>query len=508
METAQLYTNSLWDKITEKASLTPDKAVLKDTKGKERTYEAFINNVTNFSLLLNNKGVQRGDKVLFLERPSIRAIEIFFAIYRIGAIAVIADPAMGRENFKNRVNFSDCKYVVLDPVLNIIRCIPGAISFVRKFYPSVPDLAIQLPKILGLPVQVKLHLQKYTEVQMNDDADALIIFTSGTTSEPKGVVHTFRSLSKTLELIQNKINTNNNDVFLSSQLHFSIIALISGATAIIDTSTKFNTREYLSHCLHLKPTHTFLLPAEGQQIISHLATSEKKLPSTLKFIMFGSAPVLAGFIDRFSKIVSDETEILCIYGSTEILPICMTTAKEKLAYADSGDFLGTPLPGVIIDIEEGEFFVSGPNLCSRYLHQKTKLDRFASGDLGFINQDGKIVLTGRKKDMIIKDNHNVYPTLFESTISKIKGVKNCALVGIYNESKQDEEIHLCVEKNHEAIQNNEVFIKYLEKEISSGQYSIDNYALPDKIHIMQLPLSGRSRKINKVELKKVLTDTI
>lgn len=504
----QLYTNSLWNKISENASKTPHKAVLKDTNGNKRTYEAFVSNVTNFSLLLNKKGVKRGDRVLFLERPSIRAIEIFFAIYRIGAIVVIADPAMGRENFKSRVIFSDCKYIVLDPTLNVIRYIPGAVSFLRKFYSSIPDLTIQLPKILVLPLQVKSSRQKYTEVQMDDDADALIIFTSGTTSEPKGVVHTFGSLNKTLEFIQNKINTGNNGVFLSSQLHFSIIALISGTTAIIDTSTKFNASKYLSNTLRLKPTHTFLLPAEGQQIISLLAISKQKLPDTLKYIMFGSAPVLAGFLDRFSKIISNATEILCIYGATEILPISITTAKEKLAYTESGDFLGTPLPGVTIDIEAGEFFVSGPNLCSRYLHEKTNLSRFTSGDLGFMTRDGKIVLTGRKKDMIIKDNHNVYPTLFESTISKIDGVKNCALVGIYSESKQDEEIHLFVEKDHEATQNDELFIKHLRKEIGSGKHSINSCAFPDKIHIKKLPLSGRSRKIDKSELKKILEYTI
>jgi acyl-CoA synthetase (AMP-forming)/AMP-acid ligase II len=224
--------------------------------------------------------------------------------------------------------------------------------------------------------------------------------------------------------------------------------------------------------------------------------------------MFGSAPVLIGFLDRFSKITSPETEVLCIYGATEILPISMTTAKEKLAYDGEGDFLGTLLPGVIIDIEAGEFLVSGPNLCSKYLHEKKALYRFTSGDLGFMTQDGKIVLTGRKKDMIIKDHNNVYPGLFEPTISKIKGVKNCALVGVYNESKQDEEIHLCVEKDYTALQNNEIFIKYLQKEIRSSEYSIDSYAFPDKIHIMQLPLSGRSRKIDKLELKKILTSTL
>lgn len=504
----QLYTNCLWNKISDNASTAPDKVVLRDTKGNERTYEAFVKNVTSYSLLLHSKGVQRGDRVLFLERPSIRAIEIFFAIYRTGAIAVIADPAMGRENFKSRVNFSDCKYVVLDPTLNILRRFPGAIALLRKLFSSIPDLTTLLPDIITLPSRAPLPRQQYTEAHTEDFADALIIFTSGTTSEPKGVVHTFKSLSQTLALIQDKINTGNTDVFLSSQLHFSIIALMSGATAIIDTNPKFSAREYLSNVSHLKPTHTFLLPAEGQQITSLLASKERTLPTTLKCVMFGSAPVLSGFLDRFSKIAATETEILCIYGATEILPIAITTAKEKLAYVDGGDFLGTPLPGVSIEVVAGEFLVSGPNLCSRYLHETQNLKQFISGDLGYISQNGHMVLGGRKKDMIIKDHHNVYPSMFEPTISKIRGVKNCALVGIYNETKQDEEIHLCVEKDHEAISNNDLFIAHLRKALSSGEYSIDSYAFPDKIHVMELPLSGRSRKIDKSALKKALVSIV
>jgi acyl-CoA synthetase (AMP-forming)/AMP-acid ligase II len=444
--TKQLFTNSLWNKIVQNALKNPDKLVLKDTKGSSRSYDDFVKNVNGFSGVLEKHGVVKGDRVLFLERPSLRAVEIFFAIYRRGAVAVIVDPAMGRENFRSRVDFSGCKYVVLDPVLSILNRIPGAVFLLRKYRPTVPDLNISLPEVIALPKTPSQLSNSFTEIALGDNEDALIIFTSGTTSVPKGVVHSFGSLSKTLELIQEKIGAGDGDVFLSSQLHFSIIALITGASAIIDTDTKFSARNFTNSVEKYRPTHTFLLPSEGQQIVDLYKQTQQKLPDTLKCVMFGSAPVLAGFLTRFSTITSPKTTVLSIYGSTEILPISIATSEKKLAYTGEGDYLGKMLPNISVKIIHDEFLVQGPNLCGRYLHEESRLKHFASGDLGYVTPEGELVLTGRKKDMIIKDHHNVYPTLFEATISKIDGVKNCALIGVYNEEKQDEDIHLCIEK--------------------------------------------------------------
>ena len=498
-----LYTNSLWDEIVANAEKNPEKIVLQEIGGNVCLYTTFIEDVNSIALLLNGHGIKQGDRVLFLERPSLRAIKIFFAIYRLGAVAVVADPAMGRENFASRVKFANCKHVVLDPLLNKIRHIPGVVSILRKFYPTIPDLNIELPKTIVLPKEVGSMTRTFSENKQSDKTDALIIFTSGTTSVPKGVVHTFGSLLETLKLIQNKINTGENDVFFSSQLHFSIIALISGATAIIDTSTTFDPKRFLGNVITLKPTHTFLLPVEGQKIIECLNNAKQKLPDSLRCIMFGSAPVLTGFVEKFTKFISKNSQVLCIYGSTEILPISIATAEEKLSYGDRGDYLGHLLPSVRVEVKDEEFLVSGPNLCSRYLHEDIQLPHFLSGDLGFVTKDMELVMTGRKKDMIIKDHHNVYPALFEPTISKISGVKNCALVGIYDEDVQDERIHLCVEKEDGSM-SDAVFKKHVQRELKSGAFSIDSYALPDEIHIMKLPLSGRSQKINKQKIKELL----
>ena len=501
------FTNSLWAVIASNAANKPDEVVLRDSNKRACSYASFVDGVNSYALFLMKAGVRQGDRVLFLEKPSIRAIKIFFAIYRLGAVAVIVDPAMGRSNFSSRVEFSECKFVVLDPVLSIIERIPMATSLIRKIHPGIPDLRIKLPQIIVLPNHAEKIDGDFHEQSQQDSDDALIIFTSGTTSVPKGVVHTFGSLFATLNLIKSEINTDKSDVFLSSQLHFLIIALISGATGIIDTGIKFNAKRFLSLVRDIKPTHVFLLPAEGQKIVDEFGYEGEKIPTSLKCVMFGSAPVLTGFLEKFTKIISSNTKVLCIYGSTEILPISVTTAEEKIAFGTRGDYLGRPLSGTKVQIENEEFLVSGKNLCARYLNEGGSMLYFSSGDLGFVTNEGALVLTGRKKDMIIKNHHNVYPSLFEPTICKIKGVKNCALVGVYDENEQDEKIHLCITKDNISM-SDDAFIKHVENALRSGEFSIDSYALPDNIHIMELPLSGRSQKINKQKIREILTESV
>lgn len=502
-----MYTNRIWESVVEKATLSPDKVVLRESTGRSCSYAELVSKVDAFAYELQQQGVQKGDRVLFLERPSIRALQIFFALYRVGAVAVIADPAMGRENFKSRVEFAGCQYVVLDPLLSNLRRIPGALSLVRAVYPDIPELHDPLPTVITLPKHPQGSVSQAEIEVIPDLADALIIFTSGTTSVPKGVVHSFGSLFATLSLVQQKIHTDEDDIFFSSQLHFTIIALISGASAIVDMATTFKSRRFLSDLEKYKPTHTFLLPVEGQQLVHQMSRTAQTLPSTLQCVMFGSAPVYSAFLKRFMKVVPEETDVLCIYGSTEILPISITSAKEKIRYAKPGDHLGQPLPGISVEVREEEFLVSGPNLCARYLHEKDPLPYFTSGDIGHIDPEGSLVLTGRKKDMIIKDHYNIYPALFETTITKIPGVIDAALVGVYNTEQEDEEIHLCVEKE-DRERSDAAFTKYLEDALTSGEYSIDRYALPDEIHIMTLPRNGRSRKVDKQALREQFAQNV
>ena len=123
---------------------------------------------------------------------------------------------------------------------------------------------------------------------------------------------------------------------------------------------------------------------------------------------------------------------------TEMLPVCFVDMEEKLEYEGSGDLVGAPCPDVRLRIaRDGEIMVAGPNLCGAYLAGPA-LDELATGDLGRLDADGRLVLLGRKKDMIIRGSYNIYPGLIEEVIAGIAGVRRCAVVGVYDENRADE----------------------------------------------------------------------
>ena len=122
----------------------------------------------------------------------------------------------------------------------------------------------------------------------------------------------------------------------------------------------------------------------------------------------------------------------------------------------------------------------------------------ASGDLARTDENGNIVLMGRKKEMIIRSNTNIYPALYEGTIKKIPGIDEAAFVGIYNIDKEDEEVFLVVETSINMTE------KQLMDKISYGEFQVEKNALPDKILFMTIPRKGRQNKIDRARIKELI----
>ncbi len=496
-----LYQNPLWSRIQEIAKHHPEKICVSETSGHSLTYGELTKRVDLVAEDLLSKGFSKGDRALFLARSSIDSIVYLLAILRAGGVIVAADPAMGRESFKSRVKLAEPKWVILEPLLYFLQVLPGLESLLRTFGIAIPDTgrkgSMQKIKVRGGTVSTKATA--FAEIQVASSEDALIVYTSGTTSLPKGVVHTYDSILATLDLIQTDLHPETTDIFYASQSYFLLMAFLSGATAILPKETKFEPSVFMNHVHRFRVSKVFLLPAEAEELITYCTDTNQKLPSSMQTVMLGSAPVLKGFLMRLQSILLESTDILCIYGSTEIIPIARISLSEKLAFTGEGDILGTPFSSVQVRIQNDEIVATGPNLASRYLEGES-LHEYVTGDLGTIDESGRLILLGRQKDMIIKGNYNIYPTMFESVISSIPGVRQCAMIGRYRDTKSDEDIILVIEPDE--YQNEDAFRKLLIKELASGPHSIDSYAQPDQIVFMPIPLGGRSRKIDKALLRE------
>jgi acyl-CoA synthetase (AMP-forming)/AMP-acid ligase II len=335
--------------------------------------------------------------------------------------------------------------------------------------------------------------------------DALIVFTSGTTSQPRAVVHSRASLAATLDVIHTLLPVAPGDRLMARDLHLIVPALRAGATVYLPQSQKPPAAQLLRAIEQQRITHVYEVTANLELLVSHLERERKEFPSSIRQVFVGAAPVRHAFFRRVAPLLPAGAEAWCVYGMTEMLPVAAIELRDKLAFTGDGDIVGRPVNGVTARIrDDGELVVGGPHLFDRYLGA-SRVDEHPTGDLACFEQ-GRIVLRGRSKDMIIRGEYNIYPALHEPIVERIEGVRRCAIVGLFDEEKADERILLVVEPESPlpSAAAEAAFRKQLRAAIEHGPHRIDDVALPDEIVIAAIPLSGRSSKVDKPALRRTL----
>jgi len=511
-----LYKNPLLEKLITQSEKTPHKQITIQTSGKSISARDLVQSAHNVAVGLSKEGFKKGDKVLLLVRPSVELTVFVLAVLILGGVIVVADPGMGKEVFKNRMKLAKPKWIFTEPIVFAIKGHPIAKYILRKIGYDIPEVSttenVKLVRV-GIPLpgtfnalslnqllkqKNNLDIKSLTPLSRNEEA--MIVFTSGTTTMPKGVVHTIGSLEDTVNKIEQILKSSSSDIFYAALSQFLLLAVAMGVTVIVP-DRKFSGENFYEDLKKYKPTVIFGPPAEIMTLMNYCKSKRAKIPNYVEKIILGSAPVLAGFLTKLNKFTSDKTEVICMYGMTEIVPIALIDGTYKMNWKGKGDLLGEFVPGIEYKIaEDGELLIRGGNLFKNYLgFQKAKWAE--TGDLVKV-VNNKLILLGRKKDMIIRDNYNIYPSLYEPIIQKIPGVEDCALIGVRDEEKEDEKIVLVIQSEDADDKN---IVSYVEKKLRSGEYSIDTQAYPDKIISMELPRSGRQKKVDKNKLRQIVT---
>ena len=272
-------------------------------------------------------------------------------------------------------------------------------------------------------------------------------------------------------------------------------ALMAGARWAMPRYPRFGTHiDPVRFTRNLRSaTHAFYTPADLAVALDAVEAGDLMAPPHLRQVALGGAPVTSALLRRAQKSLPD-TEFLAIYGMTEILPVAVATGAAKLAH--DGDLLGAPVRGVEARIaDDGELVLSGPNLCRGYLGAEP-LTEIATGDLARWD-DKELVLTGRKKDMMIRGKTNIYPGLYEPVITAISGVREAIMVGLPDEIG-DERIVLAVVADPES----EDIAALLRERLPQV---IDTTAVPDDIVVVdRIPVSGRTNKPDRAALREMV----
>ena len=494
-----------------------DAIALQETTGRQLTFRALWDQVENVSNNLSARGLQPGDNVLFAVRPRIESIVLILAIVRAGGVVVALDVGMGEELFASRIGMIKPKWMMAESSVLALSSTARARALLRWRGVTLPKLAaiegckfVRVGPFLpigprALPYQALCKpAARNAPPAVPPDAPAFVVFTSGTTESPKAVVHTGSSIGATLAIAAEHLAIGAADVVYAAELHLVVPALLAGVRIVLPRYGRFEPGRYLHDLERHRISHTYCLPADIQTLIRYCTVHGERLPRALKIVMLGAAPIYPVLLGRLRGLLEASTHVSCIYAMTEMLPVCAVTLDEKLAYGGGGDLVGRPFPGISVRLEQGELIIGGPNLFSHYLGE-APIEEHATGDLARVDDDGRVVLLGRKKDMIIRGHYNIYPPLFEPTIEKIAGVRRCALVGVYIDGSADETVILAIEPEGRANGEFEVRVR---RALRAGPFSIDASAQPDRIVVMQIPLAGRSQKVDVDALRAAIRERL
>ena len=402
--------------------------------------------------LLQQHGVKKGDRVLIWAPNSPHWVLALFGTIRAGAVAVPLD-----------LNCAD------DFAGNVAARTRPAAAFVSRMTPGSHE-AFGVPEVYFEDMERLAHgLPQPRPVELAAGDLAEVVFTSGTTGNPKGVMLTHGNLTANIRSVGQFFPGNPSDRLLSvlplshmfEQMGGLFVAMRSGASITYPTSRQPTV---LSKTMRERRVTLMLLVPQGLELLmggierevrrqgkeglwNRLLALAGRLPFGARRRLFGSVHRrLGGHLElivcggaALDQELAAKWELLGIriaqgYGATEASPVISFHRQEDPRY----DSVGPPVPDVDVRIaDDGEVLVRGPNVTGGYWEAPEATEEafedgwYKTGDQGFLDDEGFLHLRGRKKDMIVlPDGQNVFPEDIEAVLGKHEGVTDAVVVGL------------------------------------------------------------------------------
>lgn len=497
-----------------------DRPALTDHRGRTMSYRDLGSAVRNTAESLGRLGFLPGDRMLFSVRPDPAGIVLALGTVAAGGAVVFMDPGVGADLFAARVAVADARWAAAESLLYAasapgpLRAIARRRGLLLPRYGSLPLHHLRSgPWLPGVPLQSRSVRRLARDgsgaelLSPDPDQPAVVIFTSGSTGDPKAVVHSRGSLGAALAAMTTRYQLLPAHRVLTDQLMLGLPALAAGAHWTVPPFGFAPRVDPAAFAQRLAgATHTFLVPADLAAVLAEFERIGP--PEHLQQILVGAAPVLPPLLRRAAAVLPG-VEVLAVYGMTEILPVSIADAAQKLGHDGPGDHLGTLLPGVSARTEEdGQLVVSGENMCRGYLTadglQPTA--EVATGDLARI-EGRDLVLLGRSKDMIIRGDKNIYPGLYEPAVTALPGVAEAVMIGVPNEIGDEAVVLVVVPDTPSAGRSAAEASRLLPDDPLADRVTaalpglIDISAQPDLVLVASaIPASGRTSKPDRAAL--------
>ncbi len=394
------------------------------------TFGALESRSNQLAYVLQQRGIQRGDRLAFYLANCVEIIDLWLACVKLGVIVVPINVLYREREIGHILADADPRAVVTTA------------SQLGTFPDGVPCWTIDVlsSEALSMPT-ARVH------VLCDATTPAALVYTSGTTGASKGAVLTHGNFAANALALVACWRITDQDRYLAALPLFHVHGLANGLHCWLVSGChmqlveRFEQARALEWFFQYEPTIFFGVPTMFVRLLDLAAHDARMIGKRMRLFVSGSAPlpahVLEAFAARFGHVILER------YGMTETL---MNISNPYDGERRAGT-VGLPLPmtgvcicdedgAVVPDGASGELWVRGPNVCDGYWRRPDATAAafvdgwFRTGDIGVRAIDGYITLEGRRSDLIISSGFNIYPREIEELLTEQPGVREAAVIGV------------------------------------------------------------------------------
>ena len=457
------------------------------------TYKDLEDQSSQYANGFSNLGLKPGDRISVQVNKSPEVLYIYLACLRSNLIFHPLNTAYKDHELSFLLEDAD-------PALFICE---------KEVYEKIDSLNLKHPPshIFNIQIQHKDSIQAiklagiHEVVDCSEEDTAALLYSSGTTGRPKGIMLTHGNIGSNAMSLKEAWEFTANDCLLHAlpiyHVHGLFVAL--GCVFLSGSKMLWLDNFEVNEVLNQLPKCTVMMgvPTYYTRLINNKGLTSK-VTQNLRIFISGSAPLLEETFMDFNSITGHK--ILERYGMTETNIISSNPISGK---RKSGT-VGLPLEGQQVRIinndsepvgadEIGNIQVKGPNVFKGYwkLAEKSKEDfsfdnYFNTGDQGYFDEDGYLIIVGRNKDMIITGGLNVYPKEIESFIDKIEGVYESAVIGLEDADFGERVVAVIVKVENSKVTEENI--------ISDMKLKMAGYKVPKQIFFTnQLPRNAMGK---------------